>query len=96
MMSNEEIKRKIIEYLLPYHPKKIGLFGSFVRNEMRPDSDIDILIDLNDSISLFDLAHIQIELTEMLGRKADVLTEGALKNDRLRFYIERDLQVIYQ
>ena len=96
MMSNEEIKRKIIEYLLPYHPKKIGLFGSFVRNEMRPDSDTDILIDLNDSISLFDLAHIQIELTEMLGRKADVLTEGALKNDRLRFYIERDLQVIYQ
>lgn len=93
-MGLSEIKNTIINYLKPYKPKMIGLFGSYARGENRPDSDIDILVNLETKITLLQLAKIERELTELLGIKVDLLTEGALRNEKLRNYINQDLQVI--
>ncbi|QCX02230.1 hypothetical protein FGM00_19700 [Aggregatimonas sangjinii] len=45
------INKIIIDTLLPFKPKEISVFGSYARNEMRPDSDIDIMVDLDRSVS---------------------------------------------
>ena len=89
-------KANIFIYLQAYDPIKIGIFGSYARNEYRPDSDLDILIDLNTAISLFQLVRIERELSELLGVKVDLVSEGAIKNKKLRNYIEADLKIIFQ
>jgi len=59
----------------------LALFGSVVRGDARPDSDIDVLIDIapKTQFSLFDLVAVQNFLEERLGRKVDVVTVGGLK-----------------
>ena len=49
-----------------YKVKEIGIFGSYVRNEQRKNSDIDILVETKKGISLFDFVGIKIELEEKL------------------------------
>lgn len=95
-MGLSEIKNTIINYLAPYEPNMIGLFGSYARGENKADSDIDILVNLKSKITLLQLVKIERELSELLGIKVDLLTEGALKNEKLKNYIKQDLQVIYK
>ncbi len=95
-MLNPEKNKVIVDYLLAYDPVKMGIFGSYARNESRPDSDLDILINLNTSISLFQLVRIERELSELLGVKVDLVSDGAIKNQKLRNYIEADLKIIFQ
>jgi predicted nucleotidyltransferase len=71
-MSVEEIKNKIRPTLKKYKVKKAGIFGSVVRGEAKPDSDIDILVEIEDRISLLDFVGLKLELEEVLGRKVDL------------------------
>lgn len=59
---------------------KMYLFGSALHDELKPDSDIDILVefDKNHIPGLMDLAGMEIELSEMLGRKVDLRTPAEL------------------
>jgi uncharacterized protein len=59
-----------------YHVKRLSVFGSAIRNAMKPDSDIDILVEFDpDHIpGLFTIAHMEIELGEKIGRKVDLRT----------------------
>ena len=54
------------------------LFGSVARGEERPDSDIDLLVDMEAGRSLVDLIDLQQELEASLGHRVDVLTPPAL------------------
>jgi predicted nucleotidyltransferase len=58
----------------------LALFGSIVRGTARPDSDVDILIDVAPAtrFSLVDLVSVQDFLEEQLGRKVDVVTRQGL------------------
>jgi len=60
---------------------RLSLFGSTVRGDAGPDSDVDLLaaFDASRRISLLDMAGIEIKLSEMLGRKVDLIEEGTLK-----------------
>lgn len=93
-MNRKQIDTTIINYLEPYQPQRIGIFGSYARQEQTNESDIDILVRFKDTISLFDLVRIHRELSNLLGIKVDIVTEGALKNEKLRKYIYQDLQLI--
>jgi len=75
----EHIKRKILPILQRYGVKKIGLFGSCVRGEMTPDSDIDILVDIEKDISLLDFVGLKLELEEALNRKVDLVEYSTIK-----------------
>ncbi len=90
------LQDKIIQYLLPYHPARVGIFGSFARGEHKKGSDLDILIKFKDRISLLKLVQIEQELNDKLGMPIDLVTENSLKYPRLRAYIARDLITIYQ
>jgi len=57
----------------------IALFGSFVRGEQRPDSDIDILVEFTKAVGFVAFLRLEQRLEEILGRKVDLVTRKALK-----------------
>ncbi|MCK4542408.1 MAG: nucleotidyltransferase family protein [Spirochaetales bacterium] len=75
----EEIKRKILPVLQRYGVKRVGLFGSYVRGEMKEDSDIDILVEIEKDISLLDFVGLKLEIEEILGRKVDLVEYDTIK-----------------
>lgn len=60
---------------------EFSLFGSVVRDDFRPDSDIDVLVSFapGSRWSLFDLARMQDELEEILGRRVDLLERKSVE-----------------
>ncbi len=85
MKTFEEI-RKILQtqktYLAQkYGIREIGIFGSYVRNEQRADSDIDILIELENPpcIGLMGLANLESYLSDLFDIKADISIRKNLK-----------------
>lgn len=64
-----------------YGVAEIGIFGSYVRGEQRPDSDLDVLIELARParISLIDLVELELYLSERLGIKVDLAIKKNLK-----------------
>ncbi|HOX73182.1 MAG TPA: nucleotidyltransferase family protein [Bacteroidales bacterium] len=95
-MDQNAININIINYLKPFNPERIGIFGSFARREQTATSDIDILVKFRETISLLDLVKIHRELSQILGREIDLVTEASLKNERLKKYIYKDLKVIFE
>lgn len=91
---NPKINKIIIETLLPFKPKQISVFGSYARGEMTDDSDIDIVLDVDDDISLLDLGGAYMDLREKLNRKVDLILKGGI-SPIFRPYIEKDLTEIY-
>jgi len=94
MLSKSQL-HIIIETLKPYHPKKIGLFGSVVRNEETKDSDIDILFSLHQPIGLFTLSKIHFELEEKLHKKVDLISENSL-NKFIREKVLKEVKYFYE
>ena len=92
---NVEINKIIIETILPFNPREISVFGSYARNEMQRDSDIDIMVDLDETVSLLDLKGLYMDLSEKLQRKIDLVTKNGV-NEIFKDYIERDLISIYK
>ncbi len=78
-MDIEEIKRKSLPILQRYGVKRIGLFGSCVRGEMRENSDVDMLVEIEKDISLLDFVGLRIEIEEALGRKVDLVEYNTIK-----------------
>ncbi len=59
--------------------RNVRVFGSFARGEQRAASDIDLLVEMPEGSSLFDLARLKVELEEALGRKVDVVPDDSIK-----------------
>lgn len=76
LTENKEYFRK------EFHVSKIGLFGSFARGEQRSDSDIDILIEIeNDTQNIYDLKwELREYLQKKLNRNVDVCSEKHIKS----------------
>ncbi len=55
------------------------MFGSLTRGEIREDSDIDVLVEIEDDISLLDFVGIKLEIEEALGRKIDLVEYSTIK-----------------
>jgi predicted nucleotidyltransferase len=72
----------------------IGVFGSMARGEARQKSDVDLIVRFSKRKSLLALVRLERELSEALGRKVDLLTEGAL-SPYLRERILKEMRVAY-
>lgn len=94
MLSKNQLNI-IIETLKPYHPKRIGLFGSVSRNEENRDSDIDILFSLHQPIGLFTLSKIHFELEEKLNKKVDLISENGL-NKFIKEKVLNEVKYFYE
>lgn len=95
-MTTSVQNQLIIDSLRPLHPEQIGIFGSYARGENGLQSDLDILIKLPKPVSLLTLVRVERELSELLRVRVDLVTEGALKNERLRRAVFRDLKLIQE
>ena len=95
-MKKPVVAQTIITYLLPHHPVKIGIFGSFARGEENKSSDIDILIAFKKTVSLLELVKMERELSVLLKRKVDLVTDKSLKHPIIKKNIAKDLKIIYE
>lgn len=71
-------RQKIRALVNEYNARNPSVFGSVLTGTEHEESDVDILIEPLPHMSLFDLGAIQYELSDMLGRRVDVLTPDAL------------------
>ncbi|WP_054685974.1 nucleotidyltransferase family protein [Rhodothermus marinus] len=62
-----------------YGIELIGLFGSWVRGEERPESDIDVLVAFTRPVSLLELVAAELFLSDLLGKRVDLVPRGNLR-----------------
>lgn len=93
MISEQQINI-IINTLKPFKPSKIGIFGSYSRDENTENSDIDILYSFEEAIGLFKLIRIKDDLEQKLNKKVDLVSEK-YAHPKLKPLILKDLKVIY-
>jgi predicted nucleotidyltransferase len=74
-----------------YKVKSIAIFGSYARGEQKETSDIDILIDYYEPISLLKLIELENYLSDLLGIKVDLITKNSIHNPYVKKSIEEDL-----
>jgi predicted nucleotidyltransferase len=81
-------REQVIATLRSHEPERkqsgvvrLSLFGSTVRGDRRPHSDIDLLAAFDETrrISLLDVIHIENQIADLLGERIDFLVEGPLK-----------------
>ena len=92
---------KIIDFCQRWQIKELALFGSVLREDFKPDSDIDLLVTFaeNHQWSLFDFVDMQDQLEEIFGRKVDLVNKHGI--ERSRNYIRRQnilnsAEIIYE
>ena len=82
-------KRSIADFCQRHHIRRLSLFGSVLRDDFNPASDVDVLVEFEPGtrIGLIRLARLELELGEIIGRKADLNTPGFLS----KYYREQIL-----
>lgn len=94
--SLEDIRRlrpEIMELARKYRARKVSVFGSLVRGEMREDSDIDFLVDFEEEYTLLDITGLLVRLEDLLGCKVDVIDRRSLRKE-LRETVIREAQAL--
>jgi predicted nucleotidyltransferase len=81
MQFTEETKQQIFELCRKNKVKELSIFGSRARGDNREDSDYDLLVEFQPSarIGLIEYSRMQIDLSDLLGRKVDLVPKNGLK-----------------
>ena len=83
MKTLEDIRKKLIdckkELEQQFKVKKISIFGSYVRGEQKKISDIDILVDFNEPVSLLEFIKLENYLSDLLGVKVDLIPKKGIR-----------------
>ncbi|MDI6449584.1 nucleotidyltransferase family protein [Anaerobaca lacustris] len=89
-------KERIAEFCRANHIRRLALFGSVLRDDFGPDSDVDVLVEFEPEarVGLLRLAGLEIDLGNMLGRKVDLNTPGFL-SDYFRNEVMAEAEVHY-
>ena len=81
-MSLDELlkdkRQDILRIAAQHGAYNVRVFGSVVRGEAGPDSDIDFLVDMEPERSLLDMAGLSVDMQELLKRKVDIVTEASI------------------
>ena len=82
-------KEKIAQFCQRHHIRRLALFGSALREDFTPDSDVDVLVEFQPGtrVGMIRLSGIELELSHILGRKVDMNTPGFIS----RYYREEVL-----
>ena len=88
--------KKIREFCRRHRIRRLALFGSVLRDDFRPDSDVDVLVEFEPDATagFLRLAAMEIELSEMLGRRVDLRTPAELSK-YFREEVLREAEVQY-
>jgi uncharacterized protein len=87
---------KVSDFCQRHRIRKLSFFGSILRDDFRPDSDVDVLVEFEPGVTVgFDIVEMEDELSEILGgHKVDIIREKYL-NRRLRNRILSNAEVQY-
>lgn len=73
------LRQHLPEISRKYNVSSLGIFGSYVRGEQEPESDLDILVEFEEDPSFFEYIRLEDYLSEILGVKVDLVMKSALK-----------------
>jgi len=83
MKTLDEIKNTISKYktylIDNFKVKSISVFGSYLRGEIKKNSDLDVLVEFSETIDLFEFIKLENYLGDILGCKVDLVMKDALK-----------------
>jgi len=82
-------RKEILSIATKHGAYNVRIFGSVARGKAKPDSDVDILVEMEKGQSLLDLGGVLMDLQELLGCKVDVVTEQGLR-PRIRDRVLRE------
>jgi hypothetical protein len=90
-------RERIGEFCRKWRVKEFSIFGSALREDFGPESDVDVLVELEDEApwSLFDWVDMIDELRDILGRDVDLVEKTAIRNPFRRHSILRAHEVVY-
>ena len=93
----EEIKKILKENQAvlreKFKVKEMGIFGSFVRGEQKKRSDVDILVEFEEVISLLKLAGLENFLTDLIGMKVDVVPKEDIRPELKKRILEEVIRL---
>ncbi|MDW8326368.1 MAG: nucleotidyltransferase family protein [Anaerolineales bacterium] len=89
-------REQIAEFCRRNHIRRLALFGSVLRDDFGPESDVDVLVEFEPGaqVGLFALAEMQHELEELFARPVDLVLKNGLKR-RIRNAVLAGARVIY-
>lgn len=88
-------RRRLAEFCHKHHIKKLSLFGSVLREDFRPDSDVDVLVEFEEGhVPGFGIVGVEDELARLVGRKVDLRTPSELSR-YFRAEVIREAKVCY-
>ncbi len=93
-------KEKIAAFCRRNHIRELALFGSALRRDFRPDSDVDMLVEFEpgQQLGLMELVSMENELSEILGRKADMVERQAVEQSEnyiRKRYVLQSVEKVY-
>lgn len=90
-------RKKIAEFCQRWGITELALFGSVLRADFRPDSDVDVLVSIDPKakIGLFEIIDMKLELQDMFKRPVDLVEKEGLRNPYRRKEILSTARVVY-
>ncbi len=90
-------RKRISAFCQRWQITELSLFGSALRDDFRPDSDVDVLVSIDPKahIGLLDVAQMNIELEAMFKRPVDLVEKEGLRNPYRRREILKTARVVY-
>ncbi|KYC46607.1 MAG: Nucleotidyltransferase domain protein [Candidatus Methanofastidiosum methylothiophilum] len=92
-VTKDKIRETIVPILRKHNVKRASLFGSIARGDYSLGSDIDILVELSEDISLFDFINLRLEIEDATNMKVDLVEYNTIKPS-LKKYILKDQEAI--
>ncbi len=87
-------RARLIAILREHGVRHASLFGSFARGEQRVESDIDLLVDLPEGVSLLDLSRLGLALEDALGRSVDLVTSFESLHPVIQERVRREQEIL--
>lgn len=98
MLTTEQIKQTVADYFRDKPVRKVYLFGSYARGEADEESDVDLLLDIEEdaSVTYFTLGGYLADMRDLFKRKVDIVTLDALRSDRyFTKFVEAEKKELY-
>ena len=91
-------RSRIKDFCHKWKATRMAFFGSDLRDDFRPDSDVDVMLAFNQNAhwSLFDIVDMKLELEGIFKRDVDILEEGTVRNPIKRRCIDENIEVVYE
>ena len=93
-MTIAALSSELIPVLKEYKIIRASLFGSFARGDQQENSDVNLLIDTNGKLNLFDILRLERKLAERVSRKVDLVEFDAIKSSIREQVLKETIQIL--